>query len=283
MVDDLTARPPEAFIGGVRKLMAPWKALNSPFFLGMENVPEDRPLLLVGNHTIYGMLDAPFLALELFERHGIWVRSLGDHIHFKVPGWGAMLRRYGVVDGTRENCDRLMEAGEAILVFPGGAREVAKRKGEKYQLIWKERLGFVRMALKHGCTIIPFSALGVEDGFDIMFDADDLLRTPLGGLLRLAGVREDIIWPISRGIGPTPLPRPQRFYFDISAPIRTAPLQGQQDDDEVCWTIREEVQASIEAGLDRLRAYRRSDPQKHLVPRLIASAGRLGGADKGDS
>ena len=37
-----------------------------------------------------------------------------------------------------------MERGEAILVFPGGGREVMKRKDEDYVLIWKERLGFVR-------------------------------------------------------------------------------------------------------------------------------------------
>ena len=275
MSEDLKADDPAAFIGRLNKLMEPWRVLTSPIYLGMERVPrEDRPLLFVGNHTLYGVLDAPFLALELYNQHGIWMRSLGDHIHFKVPGWGRMLKRYGVVDGTRPNCDKLMEAGEAILVFPGGAREVAKRKGEKYQLIWQERLGFVRMAVKHGCTIVPFSAVGVEDGFDILIDADEILASPVGRVLRRLGVREDVIWPISRGLGPTPLPRPQRFYFHIAEPIPTRAFQGQQGDDEVCRALRAQTSAAIEAGIDHLIEYRRGDPQKHIVPRLLHEAER---------
>jgi hypothetical protein len=35
-----------------------------------------------------------------------------------------------------------------VLVYPGGGREVAKRKGEKYQLLWKERVGFARLAIE---------------------------------------------------------------------------------------------------------------------------------------
>ena len=72
------------------------------------------------------------------------VRGLGDHNHFAVPVWRDLLTRLGVVRGTRENCGRLFAAGEAVLVFPGGGREVFKHKGEKYVLVWKERVGFAQ-------------------------------------------------------------------------------------------------------------------------------------------
>ena len=46
-------------------------------------------------------------------------------------GWRDFLAGFGAVDGTRENCAALMREGESILVYPGGAREVFKRKSEK--------------------------------------------------------------------------------------------------------------------------------------------------------
>ena len=281
MEDELKSADPALFIEHLEALMDPWRVLTSPVFIGMDRVPQDRPLLFVGNHTLFGLIDAPFLVLELYKRHKIWVRSLGDHLHFKVPGWGSMLKYYGVVDGTRRNCNMLMEAQEAILVFPGGAREVSKRKGEKYKLIWKERLGFIRMALRHGCTIVPFSAVGVEDSFDILIDSEEIFNSPLGKVLRRLKVREDAVWPIAKGIGLTPLPRPQRLYFHISEPISTTEWAGKDDDDELCRALRRQVAAAVTEGIDHLIEYRRTDPKRDILPRVLHEAGRriFGGID----
>jgi hypothetical protein len=35
--------------------------------------------LLVGNHTIYGFLDLPFMIAEIWKRRQIMVRGLGEH------------------------------------------------------------------------------------------------------------------------------------------------------------------------------------------------------------
>lgn len=37
---------------------------------GTENLPESgsRPLLFVGNHTLYGLYDLPFIMMELYLR-----------------------------------------------------------------------------------------------------------------------------------------------------------------------------------------------------------------------
>jgi hypothetical protein len=45
---------------------------------------------------------------------------------------------------------------------------VAKRKGEKYQLFWREdRADFVRLAAKFDAIIVPFAAVGGDDAFDL--------------------------------------------------------------------------------------------------------------------
>ncbi len=48
--------------------------------------------------------------------------------------------------GIEDYVRSVMQQGYSILVFPGGGREVLKRKGEAYQLIWKQRYGFLKLA-----------------------------------------------------------------------------------------------------------------------------------------
>jgi 1-acyl-sn-glycerol-3-phosphate acyltransferase len=251
------------------RLLRAWHWLTAPKALGIERVPDRGPLLFVGNHTLFGVLDAPMLFYELYSKRGIFLRALGDHRHFGVPLWGDWLRRFGVVDGTRENCAHLMRAHESILVFPGGGREVAKRKGEKYKLMWKNRVGFARMAIRFGCPIVPFAAVGAEEAFDILIDANELLATPLGAILNRLGVDTDLIMPIVKGIGPTPVPRPERLYFCFGPPIDTQRYQGQHQDDEACFAVRREVERAVRRGIRVLRAEQHRDPERHLMPRLI--------------
>lgn len=98
------------------RLLEPWRRLTDPAYFGMENVPDSGPAVLVGNHTLYGVQDAPLMVAELRARKGILVRALGDHAHFKIPVWGDLLKAFGTVDGTRANCRRLLGAGEVVLV-----------------------------------------------------------------------------------------------------------------------------------------------------------------------
>jgi 1-acyl-sn-glycerol-3-phosphate acyltransferase len=271
---DTVRRPDPDNIARALRGLAPWRALTSPQFYGLERVPEERPLLFVGNHTLYGILDAPLLFAELYTRRGIFLRSLGDHLHFKVPLWRDLMTEYGVVDGTRENCAKLMDAGEAVLVFPGGGREVAKRKGEKYKLIWKERVGFARMAIQHACTIVPFAAVGAEEAYDIVVDADEIMASPLGQLVKKLRIRPEVIPPIARGAGGTALPRAERFYFYFAEPIRTHDYDRRADDDERCRELRDRVQREVEAGVAWLRAQQAKDPERKLGPRMVKAIAR---------
>lgn len=249
-------------------LLAPLRAVTHPKFVGLERIPERRPLLFVGNHTVWGVLDVPFLFAELYERKGIFLRGLGDHVHFRVPLWRDLLWKLGAVDGTREACSALMEAGEAILVFPGGGREVAKRRGERYRLIWKERLGFARLAVRHACTIVPFAAVGIEDALDVVLDSSDLLATPIGQAMKRLGLRVDLVPPLVKGIGPTPLPRPERLYFEMREPLDPRAFATDPDDEAGVRALRDAVKAEVEAGIASLRAAREIDPNRRLLTRL---------------
>ena len=73
---------------------------------------------------------------------------------------------------TPRNCFHLLQSGQSVLLYPGGGREVAKRKGEKYKLMWKEETDFVRLAMRFGAVIVPFAAIGVEEAFDVLLDPE---------------------------------------------------------------------------------------------------------------
>jgi hypothetical protein len=264
--------------------LQPLKRLLSPVSLGSDRIPREGPVLLTGNHSIYGLVDIPMLGLEVFEKTGRAVRGLADHNHFALPVWRDLLRRIGAVRGTRDVCSRLFEAGEAVLVFPGGGREVMKRKHERYRLIWKERIGFARLAIQHGVPIVPFAAVGVEDMFDIVLDAEDILQSPVGDLLRVLGITEqpwfrhgEVIPPIARGRGIAALPRLERQYFLFGEPIDTIRHAGRHEDPEVCFALREEVKAAIEAQIAELIEFRNSDRERYPIQRLLHRiASRLG-------
>lgn len=259
--------PPSADdVSRALRLLEPLRKLINPKVYGIENVPKHRALL-VGNHTVMGMLDSPLMCAELWE-HGIIVRSLGDHAHFKVPVWRDVLTACGVVDGTRAITSELMRRGEVILVYPGGGREVAKRKGESYKLIWKERMGFARLAIEHGYRIVPFAAVGAEEAVDIILDGDNPLLAPTRLFVEKVLGSKDAM-PIIRGIGLTPVPRPERQYYWFGRPISTQRVQGQQEDDAVVRAVREKTKKAVEEGMQFLLAEREIDPNRSVLKRLL--------------
>ena len=257
--------PAEAWLDRLVALAKPMLHICRPKLYGLEKLPADGALL-VGNHTIYGILDLPFMMAEVWQRRRLAIRSLGEHAHYAVPVWRDLLGVGGMVRGTRENVRALMRDRQTILVFPGGAREVNKRRGQQYQLLWRERIGFARLAIEYGYPVVPFAAVGVDDMFDVVVDQN----TPLYG--QLARLYEKIMGfptpPIVRGVGPTPIPRLERVYFWFGDPIDTTRYGGRFDDTEAARALRDEVKQAVLLGIQFLRDERDQDPHRSLASRL---------------
>jgi 1-acyl-sn-glycerol-3-phosphate acyltransferase len=248
--------PSSRVAGAVGRALDAVHAVTRPVLIGLEHVPPAGPFLLVGNHQLLGMQDLPTLVRELERRRGVRVRGLADHFHFSVPLWRELLVRMGAVPGTRENCAALLAAGEPVLVFPGGAREVYKRRGQEYQLLWGKRTGFARMAIQAGCPIVPFAAIGAEDRFRVMLDMDHRAAWPTRAIVRRLAGREDVGTLLVRGTGPAGLPGTGRLYFSFGAPIQTTRWAGREDDPEALAECRDLVQAAVERAIEQLLALR---------------------------
>lgn len=261
MSHPLTFSPPP--LSRIKKALYLQNKWFDPVFMGLEHLDRSRPALYVGNHTLYGTLDGPLMLLGLYEHKGIFLRSLGDHIHFKVPLWGKLLVENGCVAGTPENCQQLMEAKEHILVYPGGGREVMKNKDELYQLVWKQRTGFARMAMQNGYDIIPFAAIGADDAYTIQYDTNDFYQSRVGKWLQKTGISDkylrggDAFVPLATGLGL--LPRPEKIYFAFGERISTTALQTQSENKDLQWQVRQQVEAKIYQLMDDLFALRAED------------------------
>ncbi|MGQ0621401.1 MAG: lysophospholipid acyltransferase family protein [Panacagrimonas sp.] len=256
----------------MRRFMRIGRWWFQPEFLGLWELDLKKPALFVGNHTIFGLTDAPLMIEHLYTQYGVMLRGLGDRGHFSVPGWGKLLVKHGMVLGSPENCSALMKACEHVLVFPGGAREVMRRRGEAYQLIWKERAGFARLAIEHGYDIIPFGSVGPDESFKILLDANDVLKpgwrrtlAERSGLLK-ATRNGDFLPPLAVGLGPTMIPRPQRYYFGFGPRISTDHVRGQHGDRDLVWTIRQQVAHAVEDQIWKLRKYREEDRLQNWSP-----------------
>lgn len=228
-----------------------------PTFLGAENLDPYKPAMYVGNHTIYGVLDSPILIDYLFNEHKIAIVSLADHMHFHIPVWKEVVKRVGGVDGVQEYAKEAMRQGYSILVFPGGGREVIKRKGEAYQLIWKQRFGFLKLAQEFGYDIVPFVALGGDEVFELGFDVNTLLKQKwfntllskpkIGSLLR----NGEVIPSIPKNIIPKRIP----FYFKFMPRLSLDQVETMGD----MIQFREELQQLIYTEIEQVKVYREHD------------------------
>jgi 1-acyl-sn-glycerol-3-phosphate acyltransferase len=184
----------------------------------------DGGALLVANHT-FGW-DTAFAVARIRARTGRNVWALGEHHWWRVPVLRRLASALGVVDGTPENVDALLTAGELVLVLPGGLREAVKPRELRYRLLWGHRYGFVHAALRNRVPLVPLACIGGDDVFSIVGNA------------YARGKRLHLPIPIPR------LARPHRaaLRFVIGEPI---PVEGRTEDDLTVRRLRREVEGAL--------------------------------------
>ena len=89
-------------------------------------------VLRSGNHTLIGLYDLPLLVHELYLR-GYRVRGLAHPGHWKTP-LGPLFQNLGAVKASPMAAYRLLQDAQAVLLFPGGGREVSLHSW--YTALW---------------------------------------------------------------------------------------------------------------------------------------------------
>lgn len=195
---------------------------------GLQNIPPGRAML-VANHA--GQL--PFDAMNIASAVLLdgdpprIVRTMIEHFVPALPFVGAFFARCGQVVGTPDNCRRLLEDGEILLVFPEGVEGITKPYTQRYQL-QRFGLGFMRLCLETRTPVVPVAVIGAEEqlpavGIPKLGKAFGLPRLPL--------------------MVPLPLPSRHHIYFGEPRTFEGDP----HDDDEHIELLVKQVRLTIES------------------------------------
>jgi 1-acyl-sn-glycerol-3-phosphate acyltransferase len=159
-----------------------------------------------------------------------------SRIEKALPGLPRVKRHFGLIDPSEASCLAALEAGEQLLVTPGGMREARPARGGEdfYRLRWDGRYGFVRLALRTGAPIVPLAVVGGAEAY------------PGFRLKRLS------FW--------SPVPLPARLDVAIGEPIAVPRDPARAADLEAVKALHGVARARTQALYDELRATRGDRP-----------------------
>jgi 1-acyl-sn-glycerol-3-phosphate acyltransferase len=176
-------------------------------------VPEEGPVLLVGNHSGGNLTpDTGVFTLAFSTYFGVEraFYQLAHNLVLSMPGL-SFLRKYGTVAASRDNARKALQAGAAVLVYPGGDYEVHRPSWEGRRVDFGGRKGFLALALEEGVPIVPVVSIGGQETSLFLSRGERLAK--LLGLdrafrLKVLPISVGIPWGLNVGdmLGHLPLP-----------------------------------------------------------------------------
>jgi 1-acyl-sn-glycerol-3-phosphate acyltransferase len=218
---------------------------------GLHNIPREGPVLLVGNHTGGNMSpEVTIFTLAFNTYFGVerLFYQLAHNLILTMPGLG-FLRKYGTVAASPENARKALDAGAALLVFPGGDYEVHRPSWEGGKVDFGGRKGFIRLALDRDVPIVPVVTVGGQETALFLTRGEGLAR-----LLRLDRIFKLKVLPLSLALpwglnvgdlmGHIPLPA--KITIQVMPPINLREEFGQNPDlDEVYGEVVARMQDTL--------------------------------------
>jgi 1-acyl-sn-glycerol-3-phosphate acyltransferase len=213
---------------------------------GLEKIP-DGPVLLIANHGGQIAWDGFLLtcALLLDKEPPRLARGMGERFITNTPFLSQIVARMGHVLGEPENCRRLLEAGEAIMVFPEGVRGISKTIFERYELR-DFGSGFVRLAVATETPVVPIGIVGAEEAMPGIWDAKPLVKR-----FGLPSFPVTPFFPLLGPLGALPLPTKVRIYVDEPMRLAGDPDEPEEVARKKAELVRARVQALVRLGLEQ--------------------------------
>lgn len=169
---------------------------------------------------------------------------------------------------------------QAILLFPGGAREACHGPTEKYKVIWPEQTDFVRLAARFNAIVVPFGSIGSADNVRIGEgqEVSEDERKGFSEMIEGGGmnvVSESLREPPRFNPSPPRLPPAtqttagfgDRFYFSFGEPVDLADVDPKNKD--ACEQVYQKLKGDVEEEINWLLKARVRDPNRDFVTRQL--------------
>ena len=226
---------------------------------GLELIPREGPVLLVGNHSGGNMSPDMFaFTLAFISYFGVERRfyQLAHDLVIAAP-LPINLRKFGALPAGRESAEKALADDAAVLVYPGGDYEVHRPTWESGKVDFGGRKGFLRLALERDVPIVPVVSIGGQETA-LFLSRGQWLAKLLGidRLLRLKVMPISITVPWGLTIGDfiPRIPLPAKITTQVLPPIDLRERFGSHPDVD---GVADHVQQTMQRGLDALSAERR--------------------------
>jgi 1-acyl-sn-glycerol-3-phosphate acyltransferase len=226
---------------------------------GLGNIPEQGPVLLVGNHSGGNLTpDTPVFTLAFCAYFGVErpFYQLAHNLVLSMPGL-SFLRKFGTVAASPQNAKRALESGAALLVYPGGDHEVHRPSWERNRVDFDGRKGFIRLALEQDVPIVPVVAVGGQETALFLSRGRGLARTlGLDRMFRLKVLPISLALPWGLNVGDMMghIPLPAKITVEALPAIYLREEFGEEPD---LGEVYDHVMAQMQDALDSLAAERR--------------------------
>jgi 1-acyl-sn-glycerol-3-phosphate acyltransferase len=223
------------------------------------NIPEEGPVLMVGNHSGGNMTPDTFIFTLAFSTYFGVERAFHQLAHNLVMAspYARLLRSGGTVAASHENARTALESGAALLVYPGGDWEVHRPTRDRNKIDFAGRKGFIRLALDADVPIVPVVAIGGQETA-LFLSRGAWLAQGLGldRMFRLKVLPISIALPWGLNVGDFlgHVPLPAKITVEVLEPIDVREQFGDEPDTS---EVYDYVTRIMQETLDTLAAERR--------------------------
>ncbi|MBJ7331885.1 MAG: hypothetical protein JHC95_18460 [Solirubrobacteraceae bacterium] len=213
---------------------------------GLGNVPDEGPLLLVGNHSGGRMTPDTLVLVSAFSSYfgverSIFAFTRAATISWPSSGW---LRRFGIVPPAPGGIGHALRSGATVITYPGGDEEADRPSWRGGRVALGPSTEWVEEALDQNIPVVPVVTAGAQETALFLGRARGLsLPVSLGAP-----------WGLNVGHLASPVPLPAKLTTEVLHPIDLRARYGPDPDPAA---IRDDIAGEMQHTLSALHDARR--------------------------